>query len=170
MTDLLDSCFPGALEPFNVAPFMHKGQWAIHQVLPVLLSRIGPAHVSVATFNISEDSLRSLFFLNDEKQLLSLRLLLDMNVRRHKLPLLLFAGGITPEVRLDSCHAKVLLVRNEAYCFGIVGSANLNWNHRWESGFWFTRGDYFDYFEGKYAEAFGEALDYGLYGGDIGED
>ena len=170
MTDMLDSCFPGALEPFTVAPFMHKGQWAIHQVLPVLLSRIGSAHVSVATFNISEDSLRSLFFLNDDRRLLSLRLLLDMNVRRHKLPLLLFAGGITPEVRLDSCHAKILLVRNEAHSFGIVGSANLNWNHRWESGFYFTQGEFFDYFEKMYAEAFGEALDYGLYGGGSTED
>ena len=84
MTDLLDSFFPGALEPGMLAHFMHKGKWAIHQVLPVLLSRIGPADVSVATFNISEDSLRTLFFLNEDRSLLSLRLLLDMNVRRHK--------------------------------------------------------------------------------------
>lgn len=170
MTDLLDSFFPGALEQGMLAPFMHKGKWAIHQVLPVLLSRIGPADVSVATFNISEDSLRTLFFLNEDRSLLSLRLLLDMNVRRHKLPLLLFAGGITTSIRMDSCHAKVLLVRNNDYRFGIVGSANLNWNMRWESGFYFSAGECFDYFEKKYAEAFGEAMDYGLYGGDASEN
>ena len=168
--NLLEKHFPGALVPGTLVPFMHKGEWAIHQVLPILLSRTGSAHVSIATFNVSEESLRTLFFMSQERQLLSLRLLLDMNVRRHKLPLLLFAGGITPTVRLDSCHAKVCLVRSTSHSFGIVGSANLNWNHRWESGFYFTEGDCFDYFEKKFNLAFGQALEYGIYEGDTGED
>lgn len=116
MSDILDTCFPGALVPGTMVPFMHKGVWAIHQVLPILLSRIGPARVSVATFNISEDSLRTLFFLNEDKQLQELRLLLDMNVRRHKLGLLLFAGGITPDILLglaaDERDAFVEMCRN----------------------------------------------------------
>jgi len=170
MSVILDTCFPGALVPGTMVPFMHKGVWAIHQVLPILLSRIGPARVSVATFNISEDSLRTLFFLNEGKQLQELRLLLDMNVRRHKLGLLLFAGGITPDIRLDSCHAKVLLVKNGSFSFGIVGSANLNWNHRWESGFYFTAGDAFDYFDRMYGEAFENALEYDLGPGNTSED
>lgn len=162
MKDLLDSCFEGALVPGTLVPFMHKGEWAIHQVLPLLLSRIGPAEVSISTFNVSEDSLRALFFLNEDHQLKGLRLLLDMNVRRHKLGLLLFAGGITPDIRLDSCHAKVLLVKNAAYQFGIVGSANLNWNHRWESGFYFSAGPTFDYFDRMFGEAFIGGLQYDL--------
>lgn len=162
MKDLLEGFFPDALVPGTLVPFMHKGEWAIHQVLPSLLSRTGPAHVSIATFNISEDSLRTLFFLNEGSQLESLRLLLDMNVRRHKLPLLLFAGGVTTQIRLDSCHAKVLLVSNDAYSFGIVGSANLNYNYRWESGFYFTRGDTFDYFERMFGDAFEKAIEYDI--------
>lgn len=62
-------------------------------------------------------------------------MLLDTTVKRHKIDLLLFAANISPEIRIDSCHAKVLLVENERYKFGIIGSANLNLNHRWEAGY-----------------------------------
>lgn len=91
---------------------MHKGDWAIHEVLPSLLSAIGPAKVKIMTFSISEDSLRPLFFLADERKIESLTLLLDMTVKRHKLDLLLFASNISPSIRIDSCHAKLLLVEN----------------------------------------------------------
>ena len=86
---------------------MHKGDWAIHEVLPSLLSAIGPAKVKIMTFSISEDSLRPLFFLADERKIESLTLLLDMTVKRHKLDLLLFASNISPSIRIDSCHAKL---------------------------------------------------------------
>lgn len=114
---------------------MHKGEWAIHQVLPSLLSAIGPAEVRIATFSISEDSLRPLFFLAEEQKITRLSMLLDLTVKRHKLGLLLFAAHITPTIRIDNCHAKLLLIENKQYKFGIVGSANLNQNHRWEDGF-----------------------------------
>ena len=121
--------------PGSIEPFMHKGDWAIHEVLPSLLSEIGPADIRIATFSISEDSLRPLFFLADDKKITGLTLLLDTTVKRHKLDLLLFASNITPRIRIDSCHAKVLLVENDKYQFGIAGSANLNQNHSWENGF-----------------------------------
>ena len=116
--------------PGSIEPFMHKGDLAIHEVLPSLLSEIGPADIRIATFSISEDSLRPLFFLADDKKITGLTLLLDTTVKRHKLDLLLFASNITPRIRIDSCHAKVLLVENDKYQFGIAGSANLNQNHR----------------------------------------
>lgn len=54
---------------------MHKGEWAIHEVLPSLLCAIGEADVRIATFSVSEDSLRPLFFLTDEAKIRSLTLL-----------------------------------------------------------------------------------------------
>lgn len=54
---------------------MHKGEWAIHEVLPSLLCAIGEADVRIATFSVSEDSLRPLFFLTDETKIRSLTLL-----------------------------------------------------------------------------------------------
>ena len=146
--------------PGSIEPFMHKGDWAIHEVLPSLLSEIGPADIRIATFSISEDSLRPLFFLADEKKITGLTLLLETTVKRHKLDLLLFASNITPRIRIDSCHAKVLLVENDKYQFGIAGSANLNQNHRWENGFYFTSGKHFNYFSEMFEQAYNQAISY----------
>lgn len=139
---------------------MHKGEWAIHEVLPSLLSDIGVADVRIATFSVSEDSLRPLFFLCDEGRISRLRLLLDYTVKRHKLDLLLFAAGFSPDIRIDACHAKVLLVEGRGHRFGIVGSANLNQNHRWEAGVWFTGGPMFDYYRNQFDAAYDEAMPY----------
>lgn len=156
------SKFPKALCSGSIEPFMHKGEWAIHEVLPSLLCAIGPAKVSIATFSISEDSLRPLFFLAEEGKVTGLRMLLDTTVKRHKIDLLLFAANISPEIRIDSCHAKVLLVENEQYSFGIVGSANLNHNHRWEAGFYFTAGSHFDYFAEAFNQSYENAMSYAV--------
>lgn len=141
---------------------MHKGEWAIHEVLPTLLCAIGPASVRIATFSISEDSLRPLFFLTEEGKISSLKMLLDTTVKRHKIDLLLFAANISPEIRIDSCHAKVLLVENEQQHFGIVGSANLNQNHRWEAGFYFTAGAHYDFFSETFNQAYENAMNYAV--------
>lgn len=148
--------------PGSIEPFMHKGDWAIHEVLPSLLSAIGPASVRIATFSISEDSLRPLFFLSDEGMITDLTLLLDTTVKRHKLDLLLFASNISPNIRIDSCHAKLLLVENEQYKFGIAGSANLNQNRRWEAGFYFTAGSHYDYFAQMFNESYQDAMNYDI--------
>lgn len=154
--------FPHALCPGSIKPFMHKGEWAIHEVLPTLISAIGPASVKIATFSISEDSLRPLFFLTEDGKITGLQMLLDTTVKRHKIDLLLFAANISPEIRIDSCHAKVLLVENEQYKFGIVGSANLNQNHRWEAGFYFTAGKHYDYFAKEFDKSFENAMNYAI--------
>lgn len=158
----LQDNFPLALCPGSIEPFMHKGDWAIHEVLPSLLSAIGPASVRIATFSISEDSLRPLFFLTEEGKITRLQMLLDTTVKRHKIDLLLFAANISPEIKIDSCHAKVLLVENEQYQFGIVGSANLNQNHRWEAGFYFTSGKHFDYFSESFSQSYENAMNYAI--------
>ena len=158
--DLLSRYFRKALVPGSIEPFMHKGEWAIHSVLPSLLSAIGKADVRVCTFNISEDALRPLFFLTESGSINELSLLVDTTVKRHKLALYLFAANITPRIRIDSCHAKLLLVENDRYQFGIAGSANLNQNHRWENGFYFTSGEHYDYFRKAFDQAFESALPY----------
>lgn len=151
--------FPKADRPGIIEPFMHKGEWAVHQVLPILLSAYGPSSICISSFNVSEDSLRSLFF---SPNITELTMLLDTTVRRHKLDLLLFAANITPNIRIDSCHAKIFLAESASRKFGIVGSANLNQNRRWESGFYFTEGPVFDFFQQKFYEAYADALPYNI--------
>lgn len=91
-----------------------------------------------------------------------LTLLLDMTVKRHKLDMLLFAMNITPDIRIDSNHSKIILVRNENHSFGIVGSANLNQPKRIEAGFFFTAGKHFDFFNKQFDKYFSEAIPYEL--------
>ncbi|MDR1716344.1 MAG: hypothetical protein LBS20_10905 [Prevotella sp.] len=150
----LDSLFPDGLKPGLIIPYVHKGKWAIHELLPILLEQTGTAAVRIATFNISEDSLRPLFFLVEKQKVSELRLLLDMNVKRHKIDLLLFAANITSNVRLSSTHMKVMLIENEHWNVGVVGSANMNNNPRYEAGFIFTDTNHYRYFRNAFTEAY----------------
>lgn len=148
----LDSLSAGQIEPF-----LHKQEWSVHQVISPLLDRIGPAEVSLMTFNFSNDSLHSLFLCD---RITRLRMILDFTVQRNKLDLMLFAAEFIPEIRFSSTHAKVMLVHNDSMDFGIVGSANLNLEVRHESGFWFTRGRFFDYFQEKFESVFADSVPY----------
>ena len=150
------------LTPGTVKPFVQKGEWAIHDVLPILLSAYGRANVKIATFSISEDSLRTLFLECDKGNVANLSLLLDHSVRKNKLDLLLFARGFSTDILLSDVHAKIFLVENERLKFGIVGSANLNKNRRIESGFYFTSGEHFDYFNQKFDEYIDNAVIYDI--------
>ena len=135
-----ENLISSGLKP-GVTAFHHKGEWAIHEALSVLLSHTGPAHVMMETFNISEDALRPMFFHLEKGEILSLNLILDMNVKRHKLEMLLFAAGLTPNIYITACHAKVLLIENNSFRIGIVGSANANQPIRYEAGFMFCNDD-----------------------------
>lgn len=154
-----DKLFPSALTPGMIQPFIHKGEWAVHEVLPILFEKIGCFNVAIATFSISEDSLRSLFFMADDCKIQDLTILLDQTVKRHKLDMLLFAESITRNIRIESNHSKILLVWNKNYQFGIVGSANLNLNARFEAGFYFSGGEHFDFFKQQFFEIYGNAID-----------
>ena len=149
-----ENMFALGIKSGQTIPYVHKGKWAIHELLPILLSITGKAAVRIATFNISEDSLRPLFFLVEKQEISRLQLLLDMNVKRHKLDMLLFASNITPEIRLSSTHMKVLLIENEKYQVGLVGSANMNNNPRYEAGFLFTDTNHYQYFKSAFENVY----------------
>lgn len=140
----------------GVVGFHHKGEWAVHEALTVLLSHTGPGSVMMETFNVSEDALRPMFFEMEKGNITDLRLILDMNVKRHKLEMLLFAAGITTNIRIASCHAKVLLIRNAHHRIGIVGSANANQPIRYEAGILFTDPGLFAFFESAFDHVFND--------------
>jgi hypothetical protein len=146
------------IDQVAIVPFMHKGEWAIHDVLPFLLDRTGPAHVTIATFNISEESLRAFFFLQEKGLITKLTFLLDTSIKRHKLELLLFAANITAEIYITSNHAKVMLVEGGEKQYGVVSSMNMNNPIRWEAGFVFSDRDNFDYFHTIIKKAMDESI------------
>lgn len=152
---LLDEFFPMALEPGSIEPFMNRGDWAVHDVLPSLLETIGPADLRLMSYNISEESLR---VISGTANVRNLKMVLDLGIQRHKIGLLLFASSLTTDIRIDHTHAKLLLIENECYQFGITGSANLNRATRIESGFYFTSGRHYEYFRESFDSIFDAAL------------
>ena len=77
-----------------------------------------------------------------------------MNVKRHKLDLLLFASSITTCIRLSSTHMKVMLIETPDIKICVVGSANLNNNPRYEAGYISTDVQHYNYFVEAYENVF----------------
>jgi phosphatidylserine/phosphatidylglycerophosphate/cardiolipin synthase-like enzyme len=144
----------------SLTPFFHKGEWALHEVLPILLQTTGQAEVAIATFSISEDSLRPLFFLMEQGKITNLRMLLDLTVKKHKMDLLGFAAAITPHIRIASNHAKLLLIGNAHYHITLIGSANLNTNARYENGVMFNTIDMYNFFVQKFDDAYQQSQEW----------
>jgi hypothetical protein len=111
-----------------------------------------------ASFTVSEDSLRPLFFLSEAGMIHELHILLDHTVRRHKIDMLLFSSNITHQVRVTANHAKMLLISAPDWHISCVGSANLNKNARWESGILSTREEHHDAFLRGYKAAWEDAI------------
>ena len=149
----LEDLFPDGIRPGMLVPYAHKGKWAVHQLLPIFYNLIGPFHLRVATFNISEDALRPIFFMKDRGELLSVKFLFDNNVQRHKLDMIFFAHNVAEDIRVTSTHMKVMLINNEKCNIAVVGSANMNRNLRHEAGYIATDSNY-DFFSNYFDEVY----------------
>lgn len=145
--------FPKGIRP-GIVPFAHKGEWAVHELLPVFYSQYGPFDLSLATFNVSEDSLRPIYFMKDRGEILQTRFIFDNNVQRHKLDLLLFSSNIANDVHITANHMKLTLCQNDKMVMCIIGSANMNRNIRHESGLIITDKSLFAYFNNYFNEVF----------------
>jgi hypothetical protein len=146
--------FPNGIFPGTITPFAHKGEWAVHELLPVFFSQAGKFNLDIATFNVSEESLRPIFFMKDSGQLLSTRFIFDNNIQRHKLDLLLFTSVISGQVHVAANHMKVMLCYNNILNMAVVGSANMNRNIRHEAGFITTETNSFNYFRDYFNHVF----------------
>ena len=145
---------PHGLGPNLIVPYAHKGEWAVHELLPFFFSEIGPFHLSLSTFNISEDSLRPIFYMKERGEIISARFLFDNNIKRHKLDMILFAGSIADDIRTSSTHMKLLIASTEELHIAVVGSANMNRNIRHEAGIIATDKTLSDYYSSYFDSVF----------------
>ena len=142
------------MKPGLIVPYAHKGEWAVHEVLPFVFSEIGAFHLSVATFNVSEDSLRPIFFMRERGELLSVRFLFDANIQRHKVDMLYFSANIADSVRTSYSHMKIMLCVSERLSLAVVGSANMNRAHRHEAGIVTTDKTMCDFYQSYFDDVF----------------
>ncbi len=114
--------------------YVSIGEWSMHDILFHLLSQTGPADVYIATWSVSEDAVRQLIQKVTDGSITRLYGILDWRVKVRRPEAFELARFNVADLRLTTCHAKVTVIRNEAWGIAIVGSANYTNNPRIEAG------------------------------------
>lgn len=114
--------------------YASAGLWSVHDLLFHLLRQTGPADVWIATWSMTEDSVRMLVQGLESGLLRSMRLLIDARVTRRNAAAYAFVTAHADQVRVTACHAKVTVIQNEQWAISINGSPNYTNNPRIESG------------------------------------
>lgn len=105
---------------------------SFHDVIEKIFECTGPAELALASYSVSESSLRVLHRMKSEGLITKLTLLFDRSVRTHKLNLLAFAANFADEIFLDNSHIKLALINNDQYNVAVITTANITENERWE--------------------------------------
>jgi len=117
-------CFPIIEQGFDYH-FSTAGIWSSHDLLFHIISLIGPAHVTIATWSITEAPAAMLMRGLLEKQILSLNALFDVRVRvRSPSSFEFIKHNLGEFCKISSCHAKVTVIENDDWKISITGSAN----------------------------------------------
>lgn len=119
-------------KPNQIQILASNGEWSLHDLLPIALSFCGKSSVSVASFSLSEEAVRTFYFEKEKGSITYLRCLFDYTMRSHKIDLMLFLENVSNEVRTTPNHAKIMLIENDNWNIAIIGSANLTTNPRLE--------------------------------------
>jgi len=124
----------GELEKDQEMHFVSCSQWSTHNLIDHILTQIGPAEITAATWSMSQPAAEQIMTMLHAGRILSLSLLLDWRVKVRTPEALDLARENCAKLRLASCHAKVCIITNHKMAVSIVGSANFTNNPRIEAG------------------------------------
>jgi hypothetical protein len=118
------------LERYIVA----KGQFSLIDLLRAILSQTGPAHLTFSTWTAAGLHVSEVYDLVEAGTILSTRWLIDHTFQRRQPHV---AGQLhnlfgAQSIRVTRNHAKLALVRNDAWDVTVLTSMNLNVNRRME--------------------------------------
>lgn len=156
--DSLDSLT--TLENNTVTLLSSEGEWSLHDLLHRLLSFTGSADVSIASFSISEEAVRTFASEIESGKIKTLRCLLDYTMRSHKVDLMLFLEMVATEVYTTPNHAKIIIIENDAWNVAVIGSANFTPNPRLEVACVFTTTKEFNSIKSTFNEGWNKAIPY----------
>jgi len=122
------------LETNQLIHFVTRGHWSNHHLIGHLLERIGPAHLILSTWSMTEDPCRALLNLKIKGQLLSAACILSERISERTPEVFQLAKNVFHPLTLAKLHAKVTLLFNEQWQVVVVGSANLTRNPKTEVG------------------------------------
>lgn len=106
----------------------------VADVLIWILGQTGPADVRMTSFSVSEEFLRRVFFIEQEKLIRNLDIVLDFKATNKTLILWPFIAQTVNNCYLADNHSKLLLVSNGHCKVSVIMSQNLTRGNRYESG------------------------------------
>lgn len=115
--------------------YVTAGLWSTHDLIFHLLSIIGPAKLTLATWSMTEAPAQMLMKGLDIGAITELDALFDVRIRvRNPQTFEFIKFNIGEHCRISSCHAKVSVLQNQNWSVSVVGSANYTNNPRIEAG------------------------------------
>lgn len=128
------------LEQNKTYHFFSSGQWSTHELLEYLLSKTGPATVSIAVWSISEIGARKLVQLKEQGLISHLQTVFDYRTNTRHPGALHLVRQACDRFRTLPCHAKITVISNPQWNICIIGSPNYTNNPRPEAGYVCTHG------------------------------
>ena len=144
----------GEIREKSISHHITDGTYSLYNLLDYLLDFTGPAHIFFSSFSITEAAICHLQHLKETNSLLSIRCLLDSNLRKTKSPLLFFFNSFCDDLRLTLNHSKIILLHNERNFLTVIASANMSKNRRIESLIIDTNADTFSTYQSRLMDHF----------------
>lgn len=112
-----------------------KGQFSLINLIRAVLDQTGPANVTVCTWTAAHGSIDDAYAMLNDRKILSMRWLIDFSFlsRRPDYVERLRAQFGDDCIRVTSCHAKFVTIRNDRWDLAIRTSMNLTDNPRLEN-------------------------------------
>ncbi len=148
----------GLILPGRQKHYYSDGNFNLLRLIFHILKQTGPAHILMATYSISQDSLEKVRNRINHGEILSIRFLIDNRVKvMSPLPFQMLKEGFT--YRCISLHAKVALIYNDDWKISIVTSQNATDNPKLERGVIFTDDQIFNFDKQQMENAFNRGTD-----------
>lgn len=148
----------GLIVPGRQKHYYSDGNFNLLRLIFHILKQTGPAHILMATYSISQDSLEKVRNRINHGEILSIRFLIDNRVKvMSPLPFQMLKEGFS--YRCISLHAKVALIYNDEWKISIVTSQNATDNPKLERGVIFTDDQVFNFDKLQLENAFNRGAD-----------
>jgi len=148
----------GLIVPGRQKHYYSDGNFNLLRLIFHILKQTGPAHILMATYSISQDSLEKVRNRLNHGEILTIRFLIDNRVKvMSPLPFQMLKEGFT--YRCISLHAKVALIYNDDWKISIVTSQNATDNPKLERGVIFTDDQIFNFDKQQLENAFNRGTD-----------
>lgn len=122
----------------------------MHELIEHVLRHYNsPAIVTMSSFSIAEEAVRSIINLRDDGLIHEISCVFDTSVKHHKLRMLFFGLHVVDHVYLTENHSKLVLFQFVDHVVVVVGSANLQRNSKIEAGIILSDQSLFNFYYNK---------------------